>query len=140
MASLLSCITTAITIANVVALAMLICGGFYTRVLPIWMRWSGNISSLRFAYRSMIQIVYGSSQSVHCIAGYKAIIACHNSTSVPGEQVVHYSLGTDNVPSLLTNVVVLLMYLFLFRQLSYLVLITTDFKLFQRFLNIGSSI
>lgn len=56
-----ACVTatpTAIAIAAVSMLGSMLLGGFYVRSLPVWLKWTENLSFITYAYDAMLQLEF----------------------------------------------------------------------------------
>ena len=117
----------ATSLTTVVALGMLIVGGFYVKNLPNWLDFLGFLSVFRFAYRASIQVTYKYIDTITCSGGYW-IYACYWSTTgtITGTQALTFILG-ENVDSLTTNIYVLFIYFVAFRFFSYLALLWAEY-------------
>lgn len=118
----------ATSLTTVVALGMLIVGGFYLKVLPHWLQFLGNVSAFRFAYRATIQVAFSYIDSVQCEGGYY-IYACYLSTTgtITGADIILVTLG-DNVDSISVNVGVLFLFFVTFRVFAYASLLASEYS------------
>lgn len=118
----------ATSLTTVVALGMLIVGGFYLKELPHWLQFLGNLSAFRFAYRASVQISFSYIDRVQCEGGFY-IYACFLSTTgtISGSEVAQITLGA-NVDAVGINVVVLLLFFLCLRLFAYWSLLASEFS------------
>lgn len=118
---------TASSITTVVALAMLIVGGFYLTELPPWVAFLSYTSAFRYSYRASIQVMYGFGRLVDCQGGYH-ILACAYAEdgTIAESSLVEYTLGVGLDP-LYVNVLVMGLFFVLFQVLAYFSLLYGEY-------------
>ena len=56
--ALVTATPTAIAIAVVSMLGSMLLGGFYVRVIPVWLKWAENLSFVTYAYDALLQLEF----------------------------------------------------------------------------------
>ena len=120
-------------LTTVVALSMLVVGGFYLTHLPPWLSFLGYFSAFRYSYRASIQVLFKFKEGIRCMGGFW-IYACRFDPygTIGGDAVIDYTLGADLDP-LGVNIGVMCVYFVSFRVFAYFALLYGEYNtLFKR--------
>lgn len=68
-------VDVSVSFANIISLSMMIFGGFYVRMLPVFVKWLKYLSILKYAYDALVQIQFTDQTNISCEGG-AVMLAC----------------------------------------------------------------
>jgi len=81
----------ATTLQTVFMLATMMCGGFYVRGVPTWLKWFGDLSFTRYAYGALLKIEYRGAH-YDCAAGRCTVL---RESALIDARIRRSSVGAD---------------------------------------------
>ncbi|CAH0364424.1 unnamed protein product [Pelagomonas calceolata] len=81
----------ATTLQTVFMLATMMCGGFYVRGVPVWLKWFGDLSFTRYAYGALLKIEYKGAH-YDCAAGRCTVL---RESALIDARIRRSSVGAD---------------------------------------------
>jgi len=81
----------ATTLQTVFMLATMMCGGFYVRGVPTWLKWFGDLSFTRYAYGALLKIEYKGAH-YDCAAGRCTVL---RESALIDARIRRSSVGAD---------------------------------------------
>ena len=81
----------ATTLQTVFMLATMMCGGFYVRGVPPWLKWFGDLSFTRYAYGALLKIEYRGAH-YDCAAGRCTVL---RESALIDARIRRSSVGAD---------------------------------------------
>lgn len=117
-----------ITVSTIVALSMTIFGGFYIKVLPIFIKPLQYLSVLKYGYDAAAQIEFSYPSNIECDSG-EVIISCYADTAdgdklvISNTEIIDF-LGVGSV-SVTLNVLALILIYLICRGFALLILLFT---------------
>jgi ABC-type multidrug transport system ATPase subunit len=81
----------ATTLQTVFMLATMMCGGFYVRGVPTWLKWFGDLSFTRYAYGALLKIEYKGAH-YDCASGRCTVL---RESALVDARIRRSSVGAD---------------------------------------------
>ena len=81
----------ATTLQTVFMLATMMCGGFYVRGVPTWLKWFGDLSFTRYAYGALLKVEYKGAH-YDCASGRCAVL---RESALVDARIRRSSVGAD---------------------------------------------
>lgn len=108
----------ALVVATLVALTLMLTGGFLITNLPVFVRWIRYISPFKYSYDACVQLEF--SRDINCVDG-SVFSACENNPhgSVSGQEAIDLLGATQSVG---LNEACLIIFILGFRLMAYLAL------------------
>lgn len=127
----------AISLCVIISIAILILGGFYVKSLWIYLSWAKYASFLRYSYFASIKLQFMSFSKIYCDRGN--LLLCKDRPYISSDLIVQWLGDSEEFPnnqvssnsnsSTIIDISICLLFLFVFRLLSYLMLRFNHFKL-----------
>ena len=83
-----ACDVAAITTGSTVMLITMLLGGFYVRVMPVWLDWSRYLSIINYSYSVLMNIEFTSSTIFTCAPENSAYPSCATGSTFDGTEVI----------------------------------------------------
>jgi len=81
----------ATTLQTVFMLATMMCGGFYVRGVPTWLKWFGDLSFTRYAYGALLKVEYKGAH-YDCASGRCTVL---RESALVDARIRRSSVGAD---------------------------------------------